>query len=254
MKGPRRYRRSIYLLPSLLTTVAMFAGFSAVIFAFDQRFEPAALAIFVAMIFDALDGRVARLTDTASEFGLHYDSLSDMLAFGVAPALVLYEWSLQFMQPVGSEWAKLGWLGAFFYMAAVGLRLARFNTHAHSQDRAFFRGLPSPAAAGTLMAGMWVADSYGYTGTELKEVALAATLLIAILLVSRFSYYSFKETRPKFRVGLVTWLAILGALLLFSIHPPNVLLLLFGGYVLSGPVLYLARLRRRGGRRSDSQS
>lgn len=254
MKGPRRYRRSIYLLPSLLTTVAMFAGFSAVIFAFDQRFESAALAIFVAMIFDALDGRVARLTDTASEFGLHYDSLSDMLAFGVAPALVLYEWSLQFMQPVGSEWAKLGWLGAFFYMAAVGLRLARFNTHVYSQDRAFFRGLPSPAAAGTLMAGMWVADGYGYTGTELKEVALAATLLIAILLVSRFSYYSFKETRPKFRVGLVTWLAILGALLLFSIHPPNVLLLLFGGYVLSGPALYLVRLRRRGGRRSDPQS
>ena len=253
MKGSRRYRRSIYLLPSLLTTAAMFAGFSAIIFAIEQLFEAAALAIFVAMAFDTLDGRVARLTHTASEFGLHYDSLSDMLAFGVAPALVMYEWSLQFMQPVGGEWAKIGWLGAFFYMAAVGLRLARFNIHAHSQDRSFFRGLPSPAAAGVLVAGMWVAVSYGYTGSELKGLTLAVTLLIAVLLVSRFSYYSFKETRPKFRVGLVTWLVILGGLLLFSIHPPNVLLLLFGGYALSGPALYLIRLRRRGGRRSDPQ-
>ena len=254
MKGPPRYRRSIYLLPSLLTTASMFAGFSAIVFAIEQHFETAAMAIFVAMVLDALDGRVARLTHTASEFGLHYDSLSDMLAFGVAPALVMYEWTLQFMQPVGGEWARLGWLGAFFYMAAVGLRLARFNTHAHTQDRTFFRGLPSPAAAGILMAGMWVADSYGYTGTELKEVALAVTLLIAVLLVSRFSYYSFKETRPKFRVGLVTWLIILGSLLLFSINPPNVLLLLFAGYALSGPVLYLVRLKRRGGRRAESDS
>lgn len=232
----------------------MFAGFSAIIFAFEQRFEMAAMAIFVAMVLDALDGRVARLTHTASEFGLHYDSLSDMLAFGVAPALVMYEWTLQYMQPVGGEWARLGWLGAFFYMAAVGLRLARFNTHAHSQDRTFFRGLPSPAGAGALMAGMWVAETYGYHGTELKEVALATTLLVAVLLVSRFSYYSFKETRPKFRVGLITWLLILGSLLLFSINPPNVLLLLFVGYVLSGPVLYLARLRRRGGRRNEPES
>ena len=150
MKG---YRRSIYLLPSLLTTASMFAGFSAITFASEQRFEAAALAIFLAMVLDALDGRIARLTHTASEFGLHYDSLSDMLAFGVAPALVLYEWSLQFMQPVGGDWAKIGWLVAFFYMAAVGLRLARFNVSANVQDRAFFRGLPSPAAAGTLMGG-----------------------------------------------------------------------------------------------------
>ncbi len=254
MKGSRRYRRSIYLLPSLLTTAAMFAGFSAIIFAIEQRFEAAAIAVFVAMAFDTLDGRVARLTHTASEFGLHYDSLSDMLAFGVAPALVVYEWSLQFMAPVGGEWAKIGWLGAFFYMAAVGLRLARFNTHAQSQDRTFFRGLPSPAGAGVLMAGMWVATSYGYAGGDLKEVTLAATLLIAILLVSRFSYYSFKETRPKFRVGLITWLAILGGFLLFSIHPPNVLLIVFAGYALSGPILYLVRLKRRGERRGDARS
>ena len=251
MKGYRRYRRSIYLLPSLLTTASMLAGFSAVIFSIEQHFESAALAIFLAMVLDTLDGRIARLTHTSSEFGLQYDSLSDMLAFGVAPALVIYEWALQFMAPFGGEWARLGLLGSFFYMAAVALRLARFNTHVSVQDRAFFRGLPSPAAAGLLMSGMWVADTYGYTGTELKEIALAATLLIAILLVSRFSYYSFKETRPKFRIGLVTWLAILGGLLLFALNPPNMLFLLSICYVLSGPLLYLIRLRRRGGRRTE---
>ena len=251
VKGLGRYRRSIYLLPSLLTTAAMFAGFAAIVLAIEQRFETAALAVFVAMVLDALDGRVARLTHTASEFGLHYDSLSDMLAFGVAPALVLYEWSLQFMQPLGNEWAKLGWLAAFFYMAAVALRLARFNTHAHTQDRAFFRGLPSPAGAGVLMAAMWAAHSHGYAGADLKVAVSVLVLLIAVLLVSRFSYYSFKETRPRFRVGLTTWLIILGALLLLSIHPPNVLLFVFGLYALSGPALYLFRLRRRGERRVE---
>ena len=232
----------------------MFAGFSAIILAIEQRFETAAMGIFVAMVLDALDGRVARLTDTASEFGLHYDSLSDMLAFGVAPALVLYEWSLQFMQPLGSEWAKIGWLVAFFYMAAVGLRLARFNTHAHVQDRAFFRGLPSPAGAGVLMAAMWVAHSHGYAGEDLKVAVSILVFLIAMLLMSRFSYYSFKETRPRSRVGLVTWLIILGSLLLLSIHPPNVLLFVFGIYALSGPILYLLRLRRRGERRTDPKT
>lgn len=223
----------------------MFAGFSAITLAAQQRFETAALAVFLAMVFDTLDGSVARMTRTASEFGRHYDSLSDMLAFGVAPALVLYEWSLQFMQPVGGDWAKIGWLGAFFYMAAVGLRLARFNTHAHSQDRAFFRGLPSPAAAVALMAGMWVAVGAGYTGAELKNWVLAATLLMSVLLVSRFSYYSLKETSPKLRVRLLSWLAILGSLMLFAIDPPKVLLLASIGYVLSGPMLYLWRMRRR---------
>ncbi len=245
MKGQRRYRHSIYLLPSLLTTIAMLAGFAAITLAMQQKFDVAAIAIFVAMVMDALDGRVARLTHTASEFGLHYDSFSDMLAFGIAPALVLYQWSLQYMRPFDGEWAALGWLGAFFYLAAVALRLARFNVQAQSQDRTFFRGLPSPAAAGVLMAALWVVDRAGYTGDELKVWVLLATLLVGGLMVSRFAYYSFKETTPGFRVRLVTWLAILGGMLLFALDPPKVLLLLFSAYALSGPGLYMHYLWKR---------
>ncbi len=223
----------------------MLAGFAAITLAMKGQFGTAAIAIFVAMVLDALDGRVARLTHTASEFGLHYDSISDMLAFGVAPALILYEWSLQYMHPIGGEWATLGWLGAFFYMAAVALRLARFNVHAHSADRKFFHGLPSPAGAGLLISALWVAHRAGYSGADLKAWVLIATLLVSVLLVSRFAYYSFKETTPGFHVRMLTWLAILGGVLLFALDPPKVLLVAFGLYALTGPALYMRFLWRR---------
>ena len=249
MKG----RRSIYLLPSLLTTGSLFAGFLAIIFAGDLYFEQAALCIFVAMILDTLDGRVARLTHTASEFGLHYDSLSDMLAFGVAPALVLYEWSLQYLQPIGGAWGKLGWLAAFFYIAAVCLRLARFNINAHVQDRAFFRGLPSPAAAGLLMGLVWVMHELGHHGADHKTMIFSITLILSFLLVSPFSYYSFKETTPKAKVRLITWLAILIGLMLLAVDPPKILLLVFTLYAFSGPALYLVRLPRRINRKAKEE-
>ena len=249
-RSPRR--RSIYLLPSLFTTAAMFAGFAAILFADEGRFHLAALAIFFGIVLDALDGRVARLTHTASEFGLHYDSLSDLVTFGVAPALVLYEWSLQHVAPLGGDWARLGWLAAFFYLAAVGLRLARFNALAPAQDQAFFRGLPSPAGAGLLMAGLWVAERNGYAGADLRFWALAAALAVAVLMVSRFSYYSFKSAGPR-RLRLAIWLAVLAGLLLFALNPPLLLLLAFFLYALSGPALSLLQRRRRAGRRSGEE-
>ncbi len=245
-RGSRR--RGIYLLPSLLTTAAMFAGFAAILFADEGRFPLAALAVFLGIALDALDGRVARLTRTASEFGLHYDSLSDLVTFGVAPALVLYQWSLQYVAPFGGDWARLGWLAAFFYLAAVGLRLARFNALAAAQDRAFFRGLPSPAAAGLLMAGLWVAERNGYAGADLRFWALAAALAAAVLMVSRFSYYSFKDLGPR-RLRLATWLGVLAGLLLLAWNPPLLLLLAFFLYALSGPALFLLQRWRRAGRR-----
>lgn len=249
-RGSRR--RGIYLLPSLLTTAAMFAGFAAILFADEGRFPLAALAVFLGIALDALDGRVARLTRTASEFGLHYDSLSDLVTFGVAPALVLYQWSLQHVAPFGGDWARLGWLAAFFYLAAVGLRLARFNALAAAQDRAFFRGLPSPAAAGLLMAGLWVAERNGYAGADLRFWALAAALAAAVLMVSRFSYYSFKDLGPR-RLRLATWLAVLAGLLLLAWNPPLLLLLAFFLYALSGPALFLLQRWRRAGRRGGEE-
>ena len=249
-RSPRR--RSIYLLPSLFTTAAMFAGFAAILFADEGRFHLAALAVFFGIVLDALDGRVARLTHTASEFGLHYDSLSDLVTFGVAPALVLYEWSLQYVQPLGGDWARLGWLAAFFYLAAVGLRLARFNALAAAQDRAFFRGLPSPAGAGLLMAGLWVAERHGHAGADLRFWALAAALAVAVLMVSRFSYYSFKNVGPR-RLRLATWLAVLAGLLLFASNPPLLLLAAFFLYALSGPALFLLQRGRRAGRRGGGE-
>ena len=229
----------------------MFAGFAAITLAMQGQFGIAAIAIFVAMVLDTLDGRVARLTHTASEFGLHYDSLSDMLAFGIAPALILYEWSLQYMHPIGGEWATLGWLGAFFYIAAVALRLARFNVQANSEDPKFFHGLPSPAGAGLLISAMWVVHRAGYSGAEFKTWVLVATLLVSVLLVSRFAYYSFKETTPGFRVRMLTWLIILSVVLLFALDPPKLLLLGFGVYALTGPALYLRFLWRRHGKASS---
>lgn len=235
-------RRGIYLLPNLFTTAALFAGFFAIIAAIKGQFETAAIAIFVAMVLDGLDGRVARMTNTQSEFGAEYDSLSDMVSFGVAPALVVYLWGLATL-------GKLGWLAAFVYTAGAALRLARFNTQVSSADKRYFQGLPSPASAAVVVGMVWVAVDYGFSAdgvpTELSSVAALVTALTGLLMVSNVRYHSFKELNLKDRIPFVAMILIVALIVLISVDPPQVL---FGGFLIYafwGPIFNLLELRKR---------
>ena len=239
----QRTRRGIYLLPNMFTTAGLFAGFYAIVAAMNGRFEPAAVAIFVAMIMDGIDGRVARLTNTQSQFGIEYDSLADMISFGLAPALVMYEWSLQSMVSVG--WAKLGWLAAFIYTAAAALRLARFNSQAETAEKTYFRGLPSPSAAGALAGLVWAATDIGFKGEELVYLAFVLTIAMGLLMVSNIRYFSFKEINFKHRVPFVAMLLVVMVYVFASIDPPKVLFAGFVIYAISGIVYTLVLVRRR---------
>jgi CDP-diacylglycerol---serine O-phosphatidyltransferase len=243
--------RGIYLLPNMITTAGMFAGFYAIVAAMDGRFEAAAVAIFIAMVLDGLDGRVARLTKTQSEFGVEYDSLADMVSFGLAPALVVYEWSLKFMISVG--WAKFGWLAAFIYAASAALRLARFNSQIATAEKAYFRGLPSPSAAGVLAGLVWAATDFGLTGESMVYVAFVLTVSMGLLMVSNIRYYSFKEFNFKNRVPFVAILIVMLVYAFASIDPPKVLFFGFLIYAIFGIVYTLLgiRQRRRARKRGD---
>ena len=243
-------RKGIYLLPNLLTTGALFAGFYAIVSANLERFEQAAVAVFIAMILDGLDGRVARLTNTSSSFGKEYDSLADVISFGLAPALVMFEWSLQHVIYEGWILQKLGWLAAFFYTAAAALRLARFNSRSADQDRRYFQGLPSPAAAGVMLGFVWACHDLSYTGADLWFFAFGITLLSGGMMVSNFSFYSFKEFDVRNKIPFIAMLAIVGIFILASIDPPKVMCSVFLVYALSGPITYLVRLYRKRSRSS----
>lgn len=241
----RPRRRGIYLLPNLFTTAALFAGFFAIVAAMGGRFGEAAAAIFVAMVMDGLDGRVARLTNTASDFGKEYDSLSDMVSFGVAPALVMYQWGFQGLADYGWLWAKLGWIGAFYYTGCAALRLARFNTRVAVVDKRFFQGLPSPAAAAVVAGAVWLGSDLGVEGGTLAIPSFVLTVLVATLMVSNISYYSFKDFSLTRRVRFTTVLPVLLIFVAVALKPSLVLFLVFGLYTASGPVLSLVRWRRR---------
>ncbi len=231
----RPRRRGIYLLPNLFTTGALFAGFFAIVQAMDGRFEMAAVAIFIAMILDGLDGRVARMTNTQSAFGAEYDSLSDMVSFGVAPALVMYSYALRDM-------GKLGWIAAFVYCAGAALRLARFNTLLAVQDKRWFMGLPSPAAA-TLVAGfIWVMVDNHIKGDEVRWLAWGLTLFAGITMITSLRFYSGKDINLKKSVPFVVIVLVALGFGLVAVDPPAVLFLLLLAYGLSG---YLYWLRRR---------
>ena len=242
---PTLRERSIYLLPNLFTTGALFAGFYAVVQALGGNYEHAAVAIFVAMILDGLDGRVARLTHTQSAFGAEYDSLSDMVSFGVAPALVLYVWALK---PMG----KLGWIAAFIYCAGAALRLARFNTKLDESDKRYFQGLPSPAAAALLAGLVWVANDNGINGADIllgwlqmKWLAFAFTVFAGLTMVSDLRYFSGKDFNLRRSVPFVVILLIVLAMVLISYSPAEVLFGVFVLYGLSGYVAWaLRRLNR----------
>jgi len=243
MDGPRR--RGIYLLPNLFTTAGLFSGFYAIVAAMAGKFEPASVAVFVAMVFDSLDGRVARWTHTESAFGKEYDSLSDMVSFGLAPALVVYEWSLHSLVDYGWALGKLGWMGAFLYAACAAMRLARFNVRAGTVDKRYFQGLPSPAAAGILAGAVWCADSFDVPGSALIIPAFILTVGAGALMVSSIGYYSFKDLKLQGRVPFAMLLLVPVLLVVIVLSPPNVLFLGFFFYACSGIAMALWRLRKR---------
>jgi len=245
-------RRGIYWLPNLFTTIALFAGFYAIVQAMSGRFEQAAMAIFVAMVFDALDGRVARLTRTQSAFGAEYDSLSDMVSFGVAPALVVYVWALKDfagMQTVAwlGPWltTKLGWIAAFIYCACAALRLARFNTTLDIADKRFFQGLPSPAAACVVAGLVWALNEYQIEGRDVTWLAWALTMAAGLTMVSNLKFYSGKDINLRKSVSFSVVVGItfgLVALFMVSSTLPEMLFLLAVGYGLSGYVIWVYEL------------
>ncbi|MBT9568408.1 MAG: CDP-diacylglycerol--serine O-phosphatidyltransferase [Thiobacillus sp.] len=237
---PRMRDRGIYLLPNLFTTGALFAGFYAVVQAMNGRFEHAAVAIFIAMVLDGLDGRVARMTHTQSAFGAEYDSLSDMVSFGVAPALIIYEFALQGM-------GKLGWIAAFVYCSGAALRLARFNTqHDIVTDKRFFQGLPSPSAAALIAGFVWVMVEYGVAGEDVRWLAAAIALLGGLTMVSNLRYYSGKEINLRKSVPFFVVLLVVLAFVLVSTSPPEVL---FGAFLLYGLSGYVDALMHFFGRK-----
>ncbi len=225
-------RRGIYLLPNLFTTAALFFGFYAIVQAMNNRFEISAIAIFIAMVLDGLDGRIARMTHTTSDFGAQYDSLSDMVSFGAAPALVMYEWALK-------DLGKLGWIAAFVYCAGAALRLARFNTNIDVVDKRYFQGLPSPMAAAMLAGLVWVFDDLGIDRELwLSIIAWVFTMYAGITMVSNVPFYSFKEFNLKKAVPFWVVALFAAGLAVVSLKPSVVLFLAVFGYGVSGYFLW----------------
>lgn len=236
--GKKIRRRGIYLLPNLFTTSALFSGFFAVVAGINGDFSAAAIAIFIAMVLDGLDGRVARMTNTQSAFGAEYDSLADMISFGMAPALVAFTWILQ-------DIGKIGWVVAFLYVACAALRLARFNVQIGSTDKRWFIGLPSPSAAALVAASVWTFHSFDANAFVFKLLMLVVVAAAGVLMVSNIRYYSFKDVDLKGPVPFVVLLAIVLGFVVISVEPSVMLLLLFAAYVASGPVLAALRKMKK---------
>jgi CDP-diacylglycerol--serine O-phosphatidyltransferase len=232
----RPRRKGIYILPNLFTLAALFAGFYAIVMAMNGRFELAAIGIFSAAVLDSLDGRVARMTNTQSAFGEQMDSLSDMVSFGAAPSLIVYEWALKGL-------GKLGWIAAFVYCAGAALRLARFNTNIGVVDRRFFQGLPSPAAAALIIGFVWVMDDAGWREAwQVQWLAwstFALTLYAGLTMVTNVPFYSFKDVSFRHTVPFIVIVAIALAIAVITIHPPVVLFGLFLVYGFSGYAVYV---------------
>jgi CDP-diacylglycerol--serine O-phosphatidyltransferase len=257
-KGVKFRRRGIYWLPNLFTTIALFAGFFSIVQAMNGRFEQSALAIFIALVFDGLDGRVARFTHTQSAFGAEYDSLADMVSFGVAPALVIYVWALKDFSsaqniPLLGAWltTKLGWIAAFIYCACAALRLARFNTQLEIADKRYFQGLPSPAAACVVAGMVWALNEYQIRGAEVTWLAWVVTVFAGLTMVSNLKYYSGKDINLRKSVSFPVVVAIalaVVAVVAVSSTLPEMLFMLFLCYALSGyAIAAWDAVRRKGG-------
>lgn len=231
----RPRRKGLYVLPNAISLAALFASFYAIVMAMNGRFESAVIGIFCSAVLDSLDGRVARMTNSQSAFGEQMDSLCDMVSFGAAPALIVYEWALR-------DLGRWGWLPAFVYIAGAALRLARFNTNIGVVDRRYFQGLPSPAAAALVMGLIWVADDAGVRGVTkidwLAWTAFGVTLYAGLTMVTNAPFYSFKDVSFKRSVPFIVIVAIALGIAVINIHPPTVLFALFCIYGVSGYVVY----------------
>lgn len=230
-------RRGIYLLPNLFTTAGLFSGFYAIVASMNERYIEAAVAIFIAMVFDGVDGRVARMTNTESDFGAEYDSMADIVSFGMAPALVMYNYAL-------ADLGKLGWLAAFIFVAGGALRLARFNTNLGTADKRYFQGLAIPSAAAVVAGLVWVGTEYGIDGADIGSFAALVTIAAGLLMVTNFRYHSFKDVDWKGRVSFVVILVIVLAFVIVATQPSLVLFAIFFLYALSGPVLTIKNVKR----------
>ncbi|MFK7996362.1 MAG: phosphatidylcholine/phosphatidylserine synthase [Granulosicoccus sp.] len=239
----KRRSRGIYLLPNLFTTSALFAGFYSIILAYNASYGAAGMAIIVAMVLDGFDGRVARMTNTATAFGAEYDSMADMISFGMAPAFLMYTWSLSDLKE--AHFGQLGLVIAFVYTACCGLRLARFNVAVGTADKRFFQGLACPSAAAILASFVWVASGLGVEGSDVVILVALLTLFSGIAMVSTFTYYSFKDLGDNRKVPFAMLLGLLLLFVITAVDPPKMILIASVIYGLSGPVYYLFRLYRK---------
>ncbi|RUO31298.1 CDP-diacylglycerol--serine O-phosphatidyltransferase [Aliidiomarina soli] len=230
-------RRGIYLLPNLLTTAGLFSGFFAIVSSMNGQFEMAAIAIFIAMVFDGLDGRVARMTHTESDFGAEYDSMADIVSFGMAPALVAYNWAL-------ADLGKLGWLAAFIFVAGGALRLARFNTMLGVSDKRYFQGLAIPSAAAIVSGMVWVGAKYEIDPENVSLLVALFTIACGLLMVSNFRYHSFKDVDWRGKVNFLVILMVVLVFVVVATEPALVLFVLFTAYAISGPVLTIKNVHK----------
>jgi CDP-diacylglycerol--serine O-phosphatidyltransferase len=258
--GEKKVHRGVFLLPNALTTGAMFAGFYSIIAGINGHFIAGAVAVVVAAVLDGLDGRVARLTNTQSDFGVEYDSLSDLISFGLAPALLAFNWSLSSLRDLGPLPGKLGWLAAFLFVACAALRLARFNTQAAQSDKSYFQGLASPAAAGTLVATVWFFNDQGIAGETVRWLIWLETVVLGLLMFSRVRYFSFKTWPRGDRIPVGFLFLVVLVFVLLAIDPPTVMMLLGIIYVASGVVItvlgrkqWKSRRSRRAARQTPSE-
>ena len=235
----------VFLLPNIITTAALFSGFYSIVSSINGNYTSAVIAILIAMILDGLDGRIARLTNTQTEFGAYYDSLSDLLCFGVAPAVFIYIWSLSSFNDYGWHWSKIAWIVSFIYTASVALRLARFNSKLHVQDKKYFLGLASPASAAVIICYAWVIIDTGLNVESFKWLSLILLIFLSTLMVSNITYYSFKDIDLRQKAPHISLFVIVIVLSFISFDPPLVLLSFFSIYALSGPSLFLLRLFRK---------
>lgn len=235
----RTFHKGVFLLPNALTTGALFSGFYSIISGINGHYTAAVIAIIVAGFLDGLDGRVARLTHTQSDFGVQYDSLSDLISFGLAPALLAFNWSLSSMKELGPLAGKLGWLAAFLFAACAALRLARFNTQIGVEDKSYFQGLASPAAAGTLVTSIWFFISQGVDGETVRWVIWFETVVLGLLMFSRVRYFSGKTWPTGDRIPMYVLFLLVLILVLLAIDPPAVMAAIGLIYVGSGLVITL---------------
>jgi CDP-diacylglycerol--serine O-phosphatidyltransferase len=252
--GDKTVHKGVFLLPNALTTGAMFAGFYSIISGINGHFVAAAVAVVVAGLLDGLDGRVARLTNSQSEFGVQYDSLSDLISFGLAPALLAFNWSLASLRDISPLAGKLGWLAAFLFVACAALRLARFNTQASSNDKIYFQGLATPAAAGTLVSTVWFFADQGFSGESVRWLIWFETVLLSVLMFSRVRYFSGKSWPTGDRIPTGFLFLVVLVFVLLAIDPPTVLMVIGIVYVLSGLVVTVLGRQQWRTRRSKRTS